>query len=495
MRVTDSPEQTTKAVEQTTKAAKPLTDAERRVADAEQQAAEQHVTGAEQGKATEGRRGAGHGNGAGASQGEPRTLRSAFPPALLLSLAALAAVAPLGTDTYLPAFTAMARDLHVGASEVQLTMTAFLVGIAIGQLTIGVLSDRVGRRPLLLWGTVLSLVAGIATVVAPNITVLIIARFLQGLGGASGMVLGRAVIADRARGAAAAQALNLVMAIQGIAPVLAPILGGILVGPIGWRGILAVVAAFTAILLLLIIFCVPETLPAERRNTAGLRSLLAGAKELSKSRFFVRIVLINAATFSLLMAYLSATPFVLQSVLGMSTGQYTIIFGCCAATMTVATTISSALINRWAPERQIRTALASVLVVDTAMAAVCLATMREPVDSTPLRIAIPALLMCHVFCLGFAFGNIPAIALAVAGRRAGTGSAILGFVQFVCGGLVSPLVGLAGEDSATGFAVVLITVAILVNILALPGVRAPELESAQKAAVAEVIRDGRQGKS
>ena len=108
-----------------------------------------------------------------------------FPASLLLSLAALAAVAPLATDMYLPAFTAMAKDMGVGASTVQLTMTAFLVGIAIGQLGIGILSDRLGRRPLLVWGTILALAAGIAAAAAPDIAVLLIARFFQGLGGAS----------------------------------------------------------------------------------------------------------------------------------------------------------------------------------------------------------------------------------------------------------------------------------------------------------------------
>lgn len=192
-----------------------------------------------------------------------------FPASLLLSLAALAAVAPLATDMYLPAFTAMAKDMGVGASTVQLTMTAFLVGIAIGQLGIGILSDRLGRRPLLVWGTILALAAGIAAAAAPDIAVLLIARFFQGLGGASGMVLGRAVIADRARGVAAARALNLVMAIQGIAPVLAPIFGGALVGTIGWRGILGLVAGFTAVLLVLVLACVPETLSSDRRSSGA----------------------------------------------------------------------------------------------------------------------------------------------------------------------------------------------------------------------------------
>ena len=124
-------------------------------------------------------------------------LRTAFPATLLLALAALAAVAPLATDAYLPAFGQMADDLGVSASSVQLTMTTFLVGIALGQLGIGVLSDRFGRRPLLLWGSVLALAASICSALAPSLPFLLVARFFQGLGGAAGMVLGRAVISDR----------------------------------------------------------------------------------------------------------------------------------------------------------------------------------------------------------------------------------------------------------------------------------------------------------
>ena len=147
-------------------------------------------------------------------------LRTAFPATLLLALAALAAVAPLATDAYLPAFGQMADDLGVSASSVQLTMTTFLVGIALGQLGIGVLSDRFGRRPLLLWGSVLALAASICSALAPSLPFLLVARFFQGLGGAAGMVLGRAVISDRSRGITATRALSLVMAIQGIAPVV-----------------------------------------------------------------------------------------------------------------------------------------------------------------------------------------------------------------------------------------------------------------------------------
>ena len=213
-------------------------------------------------------------------------LRAAFPTTLLIALAALAAVAPLATDAYLPAFAQMADDLAVSASSVQLTMTTFLVGIALGQLTIGVLSDRVGRRPLLLWGSVLALAASIGAALAPTLPVLLGARFLQGLGGAAGMVLGRAVISDRSRGITAARALSVVMAIQGIAPVVAPILG--------WRGVLGVVAAFTGLLVLMVALWVPESLPAERRHDGGLVSPLVGLTgEASGAAFGVVIVAVG----------------------------------------------------------------------------------------------------------------------------------------------------------------------------------------------------------
>ena len=251
---------------------------------------------------------------AAAAAGSAQTggLRTAFAPTLLIALAALAAVAPLAMDAYLPAFSRMSADLGVSASTTQLTLTMFLVGVALGQLSIGVLSDRFGRRPLLLWGSVLAFVAGAGAALAPGAGLFLVARFFQGLGGAAGMVLGRAVISDRSRGITAARALSLVMAIQGIAPVVAPIFGGALVGPVGWRGILAVVAAFQGLLVIAVALWVPETLPASGRHDGGLGVLVEGTAALSKDRVFVRVIVINALVYALLTAYLSAAPFILQ---------------------------------------------------------------------------------------------------------------------------------------------------------------------------------------
>lgn len=401
-------------------------------------------------------------------------LRRTFSTTLLISLAALAAVAPLATDTYLPAFAQMAEDLRVSASSVQLTMTTFLAGVALGQLSIGVLSDRAGRRPLLLWGSVLAFVASVCSAVAPTLPLLLIARFFQGLGGAAGMVLGRAVIADRSRGITATQALSLVMAIQGIAPVAAPILGGLLVEPIGWRGILGVVAAFTGVLVLMVAFWVPESLPAAHRRDGGLRLLVDGTRELVRDRVLVRLLVINALAFGLLMSYLSAAPFVLRNVLGMGTAAYTGVFGLCGATVTVMVSVAASLARRFPQVRQVRAGLLAVLAVDVVFAAVCLIRLRGPVDGAgraPLLVGVIALFLVHVSCLGPLMGNVPALALDRTGRWAGTGSALLGFIQFVVGGLVSPLVGLTGEASGAAFGVVIVGLGVIANVLAAFGLR------------------------
>lgn len=360
-------------------------------------------------------------------------LRTTFAPTLLIALAALAAVAPLAMDAYLPAFNRMTADLGVSASTTQLTLTAFLVGVALGQLSIGVLSDRFGRRPLLLWGSVLAFVAGAGAALAPGAGLLLVARFFQGLGGAAGMVLGRAVISDRSRGITAARALSLVMAIQGIAPVVAPILGGALVGPVGWRGILAVVAAFQGLLVIAVALWVPETLPAGGRHDGGLGVLVEGTAALSKDRVFVRVIVINALVYALLTAYLSAAPFILQGILGMATAAYTAVF-----------------------------------------AVVCAGALDGPVgaDSRALLTAITvSLFIAHVVGLGTCIGNLPAIALGRTGRWAGTGSALLGFVQFVFGGLASPLVGLSGATSGVAFGIVIVVLGAVANALAVFGLR------------------------
>ena len=184
-------------------------------------------------------------------------------------LALLASVAPFSTDLYLSAFPVMADDLAATATGIQLTLASFLVGLAAGQLVFGPLSDRLGRRRPLLVGAAIFVVASVFAALAPTIEILIAARLVQGLAGAPGMVLGRAVIADLERGEAAARAFSLMMIVGGIAPVVAPLAGSLVVDAVGWRGALGVLVGLALLMLLSSWFVVPESLPVHRRGGAA----------------------------------------------------------------------------------------------------------------------------------------------------------------------------------------------------------------------------------
>ena len=264
------------------------------------------------------------------------------------------------------------------------------------------------------------------------------------------------------------------MAIQGIAPVIAPILGGALVGPVGWRGILAVVAAFQGLLVIAVALWVPETLPASGRHDGGLGVLVEGTAALSKDRVFVRVIVINALVYALLTAYLSAAPFILQGILGMATAAYTAVFAVCGLTVTLVVAACGSLAGRVSPERQVRMGIIAVLAIDVVFAVVCAGALDGPVgaDSRALLTAITvSLFIAHVVGLGTCIGNLPAIALGRTGRWAGTGSALLGFVQFVFGGLASPLVGLSGATSGVAFGIVIVVLGAVANALAVFGLR------------------------
>src|SRR6478736_3485831 len=172
-----------------------------------------------------------------------------LPAKLIATLALLAAVAPLAIDMYLPAFPAMATEFDTSASAVQLTLTTFLIGLAAGQLVFGPLSDRYGRRRPLIASAAVCVAAGVVCALAPNLGVLVAARLVQGFAGAGGMVIGRAVIADLVTGRVAAKAFTLMLTVGGVAPVLAPFVGGLLSGVVGWRGLLWTVAGLCAAML------------------------------------------------------------------------------------------------------------------------------------------------------------------------------------------------------------------------------------------------------
>lgn len=374
-----------------------------------------------------------------------RASGSAVTAPILLTLAAMTALAPVATDLYLPSLPAMAEDLRATPAAAQLTLTALLIGIGAGQLVFGPISDRLGRRTPLLIGTGLCAAAGAVAALAPDLGWLLGARLLQGFAGAAGLVIGRAMVRDIATGAVAARAFSLLMVVGGFAPVLAPILGGLLADPLGWRGQLWVVFGLSIIALLGAVFILRETLPVSSR---GGRREAHGANSGIASPAFLGNAAAVALCFVVLMGYISASPFVFQTLLGLDDKGYGLAFGALALVMVTASAVSARLVGRIGVVPLLRTGLVLLVIGSTAVLAGALADGH-----------IPALLVAGITLAlagtGLTFGNAGSLALGSLHRRIGLGSALLGSGQFAAGAVASPLVGLGGASTAVPLGIVM----------------------------------------
>ncbi|NDZ95656.1 multidrug effflux MFS transporter [Streptomyces sp. SID6673] len=381
------------------------------------------------------------------------TTRDGLGPRLLLALALLSATAPIATDLYLPSFLEVKESLHTDATSVQLTLTAFLVGVAVGQVLWGPVSDRYGRRLPLLIGSAAAVLAGIVVVAAPTIEVLIAARFVQAVAAAAGMVIARAIIADLLVGFAGARSMTLMMTIQSLAPVIAPVVGGVLAGHVSWRGVLAVILGATVVQLVMAVTSVPETLAAtDRAPRLGYRDLLGRFRRPA----FLAYVFTQAFAFGSLMAYISSSSFVYQRVLGTSSVVYGLCFAVNAFGMTIAGLVAARLSRRRVhPAHTIRIAVPVLLV-----ASVCV--LGAALSPVPVLLVVP--LFVAVTSVGFVMGNSAALAMEHTRDAAGAGSAVLGGLMFLVGGVVSPLGGLAGDDTAVPMACVMVCSAVMALI-------------------------------
>ena len=379
---------------------------------------------------------------------------AAISPWLLVVLALLSAVAPVATDLYLPAFPEMTAELQAGATAVQLTLTAFLLGLTFGQLMFGPLSDRLGRRRPLIVGALLCVAASVVAATAPNIGILIAARFAQGFTGAAGMVIGRAVISDLTGDKTAGRAFSLMMIVGGVAPVIAPFAGGLLVEPLGWRGILWVVCAIAVAMLVATVAVVRESHPEERR--AELKAAAAGGVSpwsALRSRAYLANTLAFGFGFAVMMAYISASPFVYQVMVGLTPMQYGIAFGVNALGMITVSAMSSRLNQTISSAKLLGVGLVLTVAATLVLLALVLTGAPAWLITIPIFVAVA--------CQGLILGNATALALSAVPRAAGAGSAGLGALQFGLGAAVSPLVGLGGEHTALPLAVVMVTVSVL----------------------------------
>lgn len=377
---------------------------------------------------------------------------------LVLVLGALIALGPLTIDMYLPAFPRISTDLQAGDSAVQLTLTGMMVGLAAGQLVIGPLSDAYGRRRPLITGLCAHAGASLLCAVAPTIGLLAAVRVLQGLSGAAVSVVAMAIVRDLFSGSAVARIMSRLMLVIGLAPILAPSLGGLVLGLTTWRGIFVVLAVAAVLLVALAALGLRETLPADRRRPATVRSSLAAYASLLRDRVFVALVLIGGLMMAAMFAYVSGASFVLQDGFGLDAQQFGLVFGLNAAGLTLSSQLNPVML-RWFTVRQV---LSGAILAAMAESAAVLVVGLTGVGGLPAVLAGLALV---VSTAGLALPNTPALALTRHGEAAGTAAALLGCAQFGVGGAVAPLVGAFGSTSAAPMGGVMLGVTTLSAVL------------------------------
>lgn len=354
---------------------------------------------------------------------------------LALILGALTALGPLGVDMYLPAFPTLATDLAASPAAVQRTLAAFLLGMAVGQLVFGPLSDRLGRRVPMFAGLALFGLASAACALAKTAEALAWLRLAQALGGCAGIVIARAVVRDVCDERGMVRMNALLMLVMGAAPILAPMLGGALLAVAGWRAIFWVLAAYAAVALVAVALFLPESLPPERRRRDGPAAILRVYLGILGDRRFLSHALAGALPMSGLFAYLVGSPLVLMGTHGLGPVAYGIAFGANSLGLIIASQVIARLVRRIAP---------AVLLPRALMACAAAGLM------VPLAVATGALwpllvaLMLYLGTMGAVLPLASALAMGPLGRVAGSGSAVLGTLQFGIGAVVGVTLGAIG---------------------------------------------------
>jgi|UniRef100_A8GB04 DHA1 family bicyclomycin/chloramphenicol resistance-like MFS transporter len=359
--------------------------------------------------------------------------------ALVLGL--LASLGPLCIDLYLPALPEMAGDLNTSTATAQLSLTAGLLGLGVGQLIFGPYSDKLGRmRPLLLSLTLL-LAASLWCALAPNIDQLLIARLLQGLAGAGGAVISRAIARDLYSGHELTRFFALLMLVNGLAPIIAPVLGGALLQFMDWRGIFGVLAAIAVLLFTLASLKLDESLPAERRSQGGIFAMLRSLGGLLTQRQFMGLCLTQGFVMAGMFAYIGASPFVLQQIYGLSPQMFSLCFAINGVGLIISAQIASRLSIHFGERKVLKGGL--TLAAVSSLLLLLAASLHAPL----------ALLMVPLFfsvaVIGIVGPTASSLAMQSQGDKAGSASALIGVSMFALGACSVPLTGLGGTSSVS----------------------------------------------
>ncbi|HEV3173911.1 MAG TPA: multidrug effflux MFS transporter [Actinocrinis sp.] len=402
---------------------------------------------------------------------------------VIFLLGVLSAFGPLSIDMYLPALPSLQSHFHATASQVQLTLTACLIGLALGQMLAGPLSDSFGRRRPLLVGVSAFALASLLCAVAPSIALLTVGRLIQGIAGSAGIVLAQAVVRDLYSGTAMLKFFSTLMLVNGAAPILAPVVGSQLLRVTGWQGLFVVLAGIGVALFIGVYVDLPESLPIERRRSASLSETTRAFRSLAADRRFVGYALAGGLGFAAMFAYISGSPFVAEQVYGLSPQAFSVFFGVNALGIILIGQVNGWLAGKVAPARLLQTGLVQCAVGGAGLIAVTVAGLGFWPTAVCLWVVVAS--------MGFLLPSTAALALAGQADNAGTASAFIGVARFLLGALAAPLTG-PGAGSVLAKTLPMATVVAALGVAALLVYvvlvrRAPE-DAAERVTAGDTVR-------
>ncbi|MBB6024548.1 DHA1 family bicyclomycin/chloramphenicol resistance-like MFS transporter [Paenibacillus sp. JGP012] len=366
---------------------------------------------------------------------------------MALILGTLSAFGPLSLDMYLPALPTLADEFGSSASYAQLSLTACMIGLALGQLLAGPLSDVRGRRTPLIAGLVLYTLASVLCLVSPTMGSFVVLRFIQGVAGAAGLVISRAVVRDMYEGPELTRFFSLLMLINGVAPIAAPIIGGQVLAYASWRAVFILLSLIGVLALLAVIFGLGETLPVHRRSSGGLKQTLLTFGKLIRDRRFMGYALTQGFAAAGMFAYISGSPFVLQKVYDVSPQMFSVCFAVNGLGIIVASQIAGRLAGKVSETRLLIAGLIIAAVGGTSLLLSILSGGGLLTVLIPLFLVVSSVGVINTASFALAMGN--------QSTSAGSASALIGVMTFLFGGIVAPLVGLGGEHTAVPMGIVI----------------------------------------
>lgn len=368
---------------------------------------------------------------------------------LVVLLGSLSAFGPLSMDMYLPGLPIVAEDLNASTSLVQLSLTACLLGLGVGQLIFGPLSDIYGRRKPLVITLSVYAIASVLCAFSPNIWIFVALRFVQGLTGAAGIVIARACARDLYVGSELTKFMAMLSIVSGSAPILSPIIGGVVLNYASWPMVFLLLGVIGLLMFLSTAFFLPDTLPVEARSESGILAVIKTFSGLLRDKWFLSIALTQGLIMSGLFAYIAGSPFVLQNIYGITAQQFSLFFAMNGIGIITAAQVTGRLSGRIHELKFLR---AGVLLSFTASIVLLLTVWNE----WPLAVIATALFFM-VSSVGLVSPAAFSLAMQSQGKSAGSASAFIGLVPFIGGAIVSPLVGLAGDSSAWPLSIIVLT--------------------------------------